>query len=201
VLEVTLRLAHPIIPFITEELWHKVAPLAGRAGDSIMIARYPQPEAAKVDPAAEAEIGVLKELTNAARNLRSEMGLSPGERVPAFIEGDPSRLAACVPYIKALARLSAATIVAALPAADAPVAATGAGKLMLHVEIDKDAERERLGKETARLESEIAKTHAKLGNASFVDRAPAPVVEQERKRLADFTSKLADLRTQLQKLG
>jgi valyl-tRNA synthetase len=201
VLETTLRLAHPIIPFITEELWHKVAPLAGRAGESIMIARYPQPEEAKIDAAAEAEIAVLKELTNAARNLRSEMGLSPGEKVPAFIEGDSSRLAECVPYIKALARLSQATVVAALPAADAPVAVTGAGKLMLHVEIDKPAERERLAKEAARVESEIAKVSAKLGNPSFVDRAPAQVVEQERKRLADFSSKLADLRAQLLKLG
>jgi valyl-tRNA synthetase len=201
VLEATLRLAHPIIPFITEELWHKVAPLAGRAGESIMVARYPQPEDAKIDPAAEAEIAVLKELTNAARNLRSEMGLSPGEKVPAFIEGDAARLAACVPYIKALARLSEASVVAALPAADAPVAVTGAGKLMLHVEIDKAAECERVGKEVVRLESEIAKAHAKLGNAAFVDRAPAPVVEQERKRLAEFISRLYDLRAQLAKLG
>jgi valyl-tRNA synthetase len=201
VLETTLRLAHPIIPFITEELWHRVAPLAGRAGDSIMIARYPQPEDAKIDPAAEAEIAVLKELTNAARNLRSEMGLSPGEKVPAYIEGDLAKLASCVPYIKALARLSEATIVASLPSADAPVAVTGVGKLMLQVEIDKAAERERLGKEATRLESEIAKAEAKLGNASFVERAKAEVVEQERKRLADFTSKLADLRTQLTKLA
>jgi len=92
-------------------------------------------------------------------------------------------------------------LVARLPAEDAPVALTDAGKLMLHVEIDRDAERARVAKEVERLEGEIGKAGAKLGNASFVERAPAAVVEQERKRLADFTAKLADLRAQLAKLG
>ena len=200
VLEATLRLAHPVIPFITEELWQKVAPLAGATGESVMLARWPQAQPEKVDEAAERGIAVLKELTNAARNLRAEMGLAPGVRVPAYLQAG-AEVAAHLPYLQALARLSEATVVAALPDADAPVAVTGAGKLMLHVEIDRAAERERLAKEAARLDAEIAKAEAKLGNASFVERAPPAVVEQEKKRLADFRAKLDDIRAQLARLA
>ncbi len=200
VLEATLRLAHPVIPFITEELWQKVAPLAGATGESVMLARWPQPQPEKVDEAAERDIAVLKELTNAARNLRAEMGLAPGQRVPAFVQAGPE-VAAHLPYLQALARLSEAKLVAALPDTESPVAMTGSGKLMLHVEIDRAAERERLAKEAARIDGEIAKAESKLGNASFVERAPANVVEQEKKRLADFRAKLDDLRSQLARLA
>jgi len=200
VLEATLRLAHPIIPFITEELWQKVAPLAGRSGETVMLARWPEPQPEKIDEAAESTITVLKELTNAARNLRSEMGLAPGQRVPAFLQADPE-VAVHLPYLKALARLSEATVVATLPDAEAPVAVTGCGKLMLHVEIDRAAERERLAKEAARLDGEIAKAESKLGNESFVERAPAAVVDQEKKRLVEFRAKLEDIRVQLARLA
>src|SRR6185436_6233893 len=125
VLETALRLLHPMIPFITEELWQKVAPLAGRAGESISVARYPQPEDAKLDPAAEAEVAVLKEIVNAARNLRSEMNLSPALKVPAMVEGDRARFEPLMPYLAALARCSEVTVLDKLPAADAPVAVTG----------------------------------------------------------------------------
>jgi valyl-tRNA synthetase len=201
VLEATLRLAHPIIPFITEELWQKVAPLAGAKGESVMLARYPAAEDAKVDPAAEETVAVLKANVNAARNLRSEMGLAPGQRVPAWLEGDPGVLAPLKPYFDLLARASGSEIVKALPAHDAPVSITATAKIMLHVEIDREAERARMKKEIDRLEAEVGKAGAKLGNASFVERAPAAVVEQEKKRLADFTAKLADLRAQLARLG
>jgi valyl-tRNA synthetase len=200
VLEATLRLAHPVIPFITEELWQKVAPLAGSTGESLMVAKWPQPQPEKVDDEAERLVAALKDLTNAARNLRAEMSLAPGQRVPAFVQAEAG-VAIHLPYLQALARLSEARVVAALPDADAPVAVTGCGKLMLHVEIDRAAERERLGKESARLEGEIAKAETKLGNESFVARAPAAVVEQEKKRLADFHAKLADIRTQLARLA
>ena len=201
VLEATLRLAHPVIPFITEELWQTVAPLAGKSGESIMVARYPQSEEGKIDTASEDAVAVLKELTNAARNLRAEMGLSPGQKVPAFVQGDAATLEPHLASFKALARISEAMIVEALPAEDAPVAVTASGKVMLHVEMDKDAERERLGKEAARLSGEIAKAEANLGNASFVERAPPAVVEQMKKRLADFASKLSDVKAQLARLG
>src|SRR5687768_12811848 len=201
VLETTLRLAHPIIPFITEELWQRVAPLAGRAGESIMIARFPQPEDAKLDPAAEAEIAAVKECVNALRNLRSTMGVSPAAKVSASAAEYPQSLPAHKGSISALARLSDLKFVPALPARDAPVAVTGVGKLMLEIEVDRDAERARLKKEIERHEAEIAKARANLGNASFVERAPAAVVEQMKKRLADFEAKLADLRAQSAKLG
>ncbi|MGD9954134.1 MAG: class I tRNA ligase family protein, partial [Burkholderiales bacterium] len=200
VLEATLRLAHPVIPFITEELWQKVAPLAGATGETVMLARWPQPQPEKIDEAAEAEVAVLKELTNAARNLRAEMGLSPGQRVPAFVQAGPG-VAACLPGLQALARLTEVKLVAELPDEDAPVAVTASGKVMLHVEVDRAAERERLAKEAARLDGEIAKAEAKLGNASFVERAPAAVVQQEKSRLAEFRTKLEDVRSQLARLA
>jgi valyl-tRNA synthetase len=174
--------------------------MAGASGETVMLARWPQPQPEKIDEPAERSMAVLKELTNAARNLRAEMGLGPGQRVPAFVQAE-TEVTLHLPYLKALARLSEARQVAALPEADAPVAVTGAGKLMLHVEIDRAAERERLAKEAARLDAEIAKAEAKLGNASFVERAPAAVVDQEKKRLADFRAKLDDIRAQLARLA
>ncbi|HET7729646.1 MAG TPA: class I tRNA ligase family protein [Usitatibacter sp.] len=201
VLEATLRLAHPIIPFITEELWQKVAPLAGKTGDSIMVAPYPQPDDAKLDEAAEAEIAVLKEVINAVRNLRSTMGLSPAAKVPLYVADYAASLMGHEASIAAICRLSEVHFVQALPEEDAPVAVGTHAKLMLHVEVDRAAERTRLTREIERLEAEIAKAAASLSNPSFVERAKPEVVEQMRKRRADFEAKLADLRTQLAKLG
>ena len=202
VLETVLRLAHPLIPFITEELWQTIAPLAGRkTHDSIMLAAYPNAQPEKIDEASEAKVKQLKELAYACRNLRGEMNISPAQKVPLIACGDGDSLAGFAPYLKALAKLSDMQIVDILPEdANAPVAVVGETRLMLKIEIDIAAECERLEKEIARLEGEIVKAQAKLGNESFVARAPAAIVEQEKKRLAEFIATVEKLKQQLARL-
>jgi valyl-tRNA synthetase len=212
VLETVLRLAHPVIPFITEALWQKVAPLAGRypAGAaegeaSLMVQAYPVADLAKLDEPSEQWALELKAVVDACRNLRGEMNLSPATRVPLLATGELERLSSFAPYLKALARLSDVTIVADEAALDseaqgAPIAIVGANKLVLKVEIDVKAERERLSKEVARLENEIRKCEAKLGNEAFVAKAPPAVVEQEQKRIAEFRGTLDKLAAQLARL-
>ncbi len=205
VLEATLRLAHPIIPFITEELWQKVAPLAGKRGPSIMLQPYPAPDASRCDEQAEQRVALLKQLVNACRTLRSEMNLGPQQKVPLRVHGDRATLSTFTPYLMSLARLTEVAIVDdELPQGGAPVSTmsiVGDYRLMLKVEIDPVAERARLGAEKKRLEAEIAKALGKLANLSFVERAPAVVVKQERRRLAEFQATLDKLRAQLDRLG
>jgi valyl-tRNA synthetase len=215
VLETMLRLAHPVIPFITEELWQKVAPLAGKippspplakggneGGISIMLARYPEPQPEKIDEQAELEIALLKELTNACRTLRSQMGISPGQKLPMLIQGERARLSPFVPYLGAIARLSEVVLVEGeLPAAGAPVSIVGDYRLMLKIEVNMSAERERLLKERLQVEGEVAKCEAKLANASFVERAPPLIVAGEKERLARFKALLEKINEQLKKLS
>jgi len=198
VLETALRLAHPIIPFITEELWHRVAPLAGKKGDSIMLAPYPKSQPEKIDEAAERKIEQAKEYVMALRNLRSEMNLAPQQRVPVYMTGKPSE--ASLSAVDIILRPPSLNLVEDLPPVDAPVKVVGETRLMLHVEVDVPAERARLLKEISRIDGEITKARTKLSNDSFVQRAPAKVVEQERERLAGFEATLAKLRLQLEKL-
>ncbi|WPC68992.1 valine--tRNA ligase [Rhodoferax ferrireducens] len=209
-LETILRLAHPVIPFVTEELWQKVAPVAGRAGESVSIAVYPQAQPERIDEAALAHVGKLKQLVDACRNLRGEMSVSPATRLPLFVIANQADEAAFLtqsaPVLKALAKLSEVRVFDdetawAAAAQAAPVAVVGEARICLFMAIDVAAEKTRLGKEAARLEGEIAKTEGKLSNEAFVARAPAAVIEQERKRMADFGATLAKIKDQLARLG
>ncbi|MCB2006594.1 MAG: valine--tRNA ligase [Rhodoferax sp.] len=210
VLETILRLAHPVIPFITEELWQKVAPVAGRAGDSVSIAAYPVSQPERIDPAAIAYVARLKSLVDACRNLRGEMGVSPATRLPLFVlAGDAAEAQfqrSSAPVLQALAKLNEVRVFEdeatwAAAAKAAPVAVVGAARVCLYMEVDVAAEKARLGKEATRLEGEIAKAQGKLSNQAFVAKAPAAVIAQERERVATFEATLAKLRDQLQRLG
>jgi valyl-tRNA synthetase len=210
VLETVLRLLHPITPFITSELWESVAPIAGikaaGAPDSLVVARYPEADPSRIDVEADAWVAKLKGLVGACRNLRGEMQLSPALRVPLNTFGDGEFLTAAAPVLKALAKLSEVNVVAdeaAFLAATSlsPVTNVGEARLALHVEIDVAAEQARIAKEVARLEGEVAKATAKLSNESFVARAPASVVEQEKARIADFSATLVRLRDQAARLA
>ena len=208
VLEAVLRLAHPIIPFITEELWQKVSVTAGvRKADEdafLMLQTYPTFDAAKVDADAVARMTTIQAQIDSIRNLRSEMKLPPSQKMPLLISGPEAECAAAAPYLQQLARLESVTHVEDLQQAAqgsvAPVAIVGDFKLMLKVEIDVKAERERLSKEAARLAGEVKKCQSKLGNERFVSKAPAAVVDTEKKRLAEFTALLAKVEEQLNKL-
>ncbi len=208
VLETILRLLHPITPFITAELWEAVAPLAGRKapGQSIVVTAYPQAQLDRVDAGADAWVGKLKAVVGICRALRSEMSLSPGARVPLMVVGDEAFIEEAAALLQALVKLSAVnqfSDVAAFAQAtrQAPVAMHGEARLALRVEIDVALETERLKKEVDRLGAEIAKANTKLGNQSFVARAPAAVVEQERQRVAEFTTTQGRLQDQLARLG
>lgn len=199
VLETILRVAHPIMPFITESLWQSIAPLIGRQGDSIMIAGYPQADKDQFNACAIQQMQTLQSLITAIRNLRGEMRLSPAQKVPLYIEAD-DQLAIYLPYIQLLAKLSEVHLVEKLPTDDAPVAVSGNTRLMLHVEIDKTTEISRLQKELDKLIQEIQKAEGKLNNPHFVDKAPSHVIAQEKARLAQFTASKEKIDAQLQKL-
>lgn len=206
VLEVVLRVAHPIIPFITEELWQKVSVVAGKRAanetTSISVQPYPVANPASIDEQAVAQVAELKAQVDAIRALRGEMNLSPAQRVPLVAQGDAAILSANSPYLASLCKLESVDIVEQLPTdAGAPVQVVDKTQLMLHVEIDVEAERIRLSKEIERLQGEISKAEGKLGNASFVERAPAAVVEQERLRVAQFGETLAKVKQQFDRLG
>jgi len=200
VLETILRLAHPIIPFITEELWQTVAPLAGsKTTESIMVATWPVADLGKIKPESDAKVEMLKALAFAARNLRGEMNLPPSQKTPLFLESSDD-LAAFVPYLLPLAKLSEVNLVTKLPEDDAPVAVSGSTRLMLKVEIDKAAESARLTKEIAKVADGIEKLKAKLEKPGYIDKAPAHLVEKDKAQLAEQEEKLGKLQAQLAKL-
>jgi valyl-tRNA synthetase len=205
-LETIMRLAHPIIPFITEELWQKVSVVAGRPGASVSISAYPVSQPERIDEQAEAHVAKLKTLVDACRNLRGEMNVSPATRMPMYVLGDTAFMQSVAPVLQSLAKLSEVKVfeteaewVAAAQAA--PVAVVGEARLCLFMEVDVAAEKIRLTKEATRLEGEITKANAKLGNEAFVAKAPPAVIEQEKKRVSDFGATLDKIRQQLQRLG
>jgi len=205
-LEAILRMAHPIIPFITEELWQKVAPVAGIPGESVSIAPYPVAQLNKIDSDAINSINQLKALVDACRNLRGEMNVSPATKMPLFALGDPDFVRANAAVLKAMAKLSDVKVYEdestwQAAAQSAPVAVVGNIRMCLFIEVDVAAEKIRLAKEVTRLETEIVKANGKLGNEAFVAKAPPAVITQERQRLADFEALLSKVKDQLQRLN
>ena len=206
-LEALLRLLHPITPFITEEIWHAVAPKLGIAGTSISLQAYPKAaDFGALDTAACANIEWLKAVVTALRSIRSQMGIAPGKAVPLLWRSasaeDRTRLAALDASLRFLARLDSIEMLEG----EAPASATAlVGELQVFIPlaglIDLDAEKARLAKELKRIEAEIGKCRGKLASDTFVANAPPAVVEQERQRLADWQAQQAALAAQLEKLG
>ncbi|MDX1512654.1 MAG: valine--tRNA ligase [Gammaproteobacteria bacterium] len=208
VLETLLRLAHPLIPFITEAIWQQVAPLAGKQGDSIMLQPYPKPDEDKLDPEADSEMTWVKGFVLGLRKLRGEMDISPGKRVPVLLqhasEQDLARVDAHRALLLSLARIE--RIDALTDGDGAPESATtllGGMKLLVPLEglIDKDAEAARLNKEIEKLNKDLTRSESKLANPNFVERAPSDVVEKEQARVREFKIAIDKLNEQLNALS
>jgi valyl-tRNA synthetase len=208
VLEAVLRLAHPLIPFITEEIWQKIKPLAGATGDTIMLAAYPVADESKIDQQALTDIAWLQAVILGVRNIRGEMNISPAKNLPLYFKNgsadDQQRLLDNKQYLLKLASLESATWLSAQD--EAPMSATalvGAMEILVPMAglIDKEAELARLNKEVTKLVGDVERTEVKLSNAAFVDKAPAEVVEKERARLAETKVSVEKLREQMQKIS
>lgn len=201
VLEAALRLLHPIIPFITEELWQTVAPMCdAKTADSIMLARFPEADGGDIVQTAFGQMTVLQDLIGAVRNLRGEMGIQPNVKAPLFVESADD-LADYLKYLPMMTRLTEARQVATLPESeDAPVAVCNGARLMLKVEIDKATETARLSKEAEKLQKALDKLNAKLSKPGYTEKAPAHLVEKDKADLAELEDKMAKVQTQLAKL-
>ena len=201
-LETALRLLHPIMPYITEEIWQKVAPMQGmKTADSIMLSAWPQVDGSLSDAASEADMERLKQIVNAVRNLRGEMGLAMSVKAPLVIE-TREPIDHLLNFIPHLARLSYITKTSALPKdADAPIVVAGDMRLMLDVKVDKEAEQARIAKEIDKISRNLEKLEAKLANAAYVERAPREIVERDQKACAEQKTKLETLRDELKKLS
>ena len=201
VLEAALRLLHPIIPFITEELWQTVSPMCdAKTADSIMLARFPEADREQIVQTTFEQMTVLQDLIGAVRNLRGEMGIQPNVKAPLFVESADD-LADYLKYLPMMTRLTEAQQVAALPESeDAPVAVCNGARLMLKVEIDKAAETARLSKEAEKLQKALDKLNAKLSKPGYTEKAPAHLVEKDKADLAELEDKMAKVQNQLAKL-
>ncbi|WP_286787449.1 MULTISPECIES: valine--tRNA ligase [unclassified Pseudomonas] len=203
VLEVALRLAHPFMPFITEEIWHRIAPLAGQQGETLMLQTWPIANEARIDSAAEGDIEWIKALMLGVRQIRGEMNISMAKRIDILLKHasaeDQRRMSENEPLLKKLAKFESIRILAADE--EAPLSATAlVGEMEVLVPmaglIDKAAELGRLDKEIQRLEGEVKRVGGKLNNAGFVDKAPAEVIAKERAKLAEAEQALAKLAEQ-----
>ncbi len=207
VLETMLRLLHPIMPFITEELWQKVAPLAGRSGDTIMLQSYPQRDDSLIDDEAIRELDWVKSFIVGIRSIRSEMDIKPGKALPVLLQNgnemDQARLSQNQSFLMSLAKLESITwLDSGENAPESATALVGSMSLLIPLAglIDKQAELDRLDKNMKKLQAEIARIRGKLGNAGFVDKAPEAVVNKEREKLAENESALASLQAQADKI-
>ena len=200
ILESVLRMIHPVMPFISEEIWQTISKKVGISGQTIMLQSYPLAREKKIDLDAEDWIKSIKNMVEDCRKLRGEMNVSPAEKVPLFIIGDKDEVAKFDSYLIALAKLESVQVVEQFEKKDAPVALVGKYKLMLNIEIDPEEEKLRLEKEINRIQAELNKAEAKLNNQSFIERAPQAVVDQEKDRLNKFTEELDKFIGQLDRL-
>jgi valyl-tRNA synthetase len=209
VLEALLRLLHPIMPFITEEIWQAIAPLASKQGETIMLQPYPKPEPAKIDHEAIAQIEWIKDVVTGVRNIRGEMDIAPGKRLPAKLQDgtvtDRKRFEQSATWVMTLAGLASLDWMDANEVLESNATATAlVGQMKVLVPfgslIDKQAEEQRLLREREKLEQNLTRARAKLANPSFVERAPKNIVEQEQRRAADFEAKVTELDKQLARI-
>ncbi len=204
VLETLLRLAHPLIPFITEAIWQRIAPLAGREGDSIMLQPFPLPDEKQIDHEAESEMEWVKGFILGVRKVRGESDIPPGKRVPVLLQNpstqDLDRVSSHRPVLESLARIG--SINALSDGESAPESATtllGGMKLLIPLEglIDKQAETARLNREIEKHSKDLSRSESKLSNPSFLQRAPKEVVEKEQLRVHELEAAIAKLKEQL----
>jgi valyl-tRNA synthetase len=207
VLEAILRLAHPFMPFITEEIWQKIGPMAGKSGDTIMLQAFPASDTGKIDEEAETGAEWVKAVITAVRNIRGEMGIPMGKALPLFLhngkDSDKALLDANRTFLSKLAKLESITWLNAEDSAPASATAlVGDMEILVPMAglIDKDAEIERLSKEIEKLRKEVGRAEVKLKNPKFVDKAPQAVVDKEKAKLDDYRSQQAKLEEQLEKI-
>ncbi|MFZ9131260.1 MAG: valine--tRNA ligase [Methylophilaceae bacterium] len=201
ILESMLRMIHPIMPFISEEIWQIIAKKIGIQGDTIMLQKYPVARHEKIDNDSIEWMTTLKIMVEECRKLRGEMNISPAEKVPLIMIGNEEKIIGFKSYLLPLAKLDSIEIVNSFEKIDAPVALVGDFKLMLNIEIDVEAEKIRLQKEITRIIMEVKKAEGKLSNKAFVEKAPDEVVAQEKERLKTFTIELSKYEEQLSRLA
>lgn len=208
VLEALLRMTHPIMPFITEEIWQKAAPLTGIDAQTIMLRPYPVADESQRDALAESEMEWLKQFILGIRQIRGEMNISPGKPLPVMLENasesDQANLEATRHYLNFLAKTESVTVLSATDEApESAIALVGNMKVLIPLAglIDKEAELERLNKEIGKIEVDVKRTEGKLSNPNFVDKAPEAVVQKEKDKLAKAREALNNLQAQVSKIS